>query len=50
VLFNRLNTDDNTYEETKRYFENIFSVVFPDPKELFIQNNIVLSSRSDIFD
>jgi len=49
VLFNRLNVDDKTHEETKRYFENIFLNIFPDPKELFIQNNIVLSSRSDIF-
>ena len=49
VLFNRLNTDDKTYEETERYYKNVISNVFPDSKKIFIKNNIVLSSRDAIF-
>ena len=49
LLFNRLNQDNKTYNDTKLYFDEVFSKIFPDSKKLFIKNNIILSNRNDIF-
>ena len=49
LLYNRLNQDNKTYNETKLYFDEVFSKIFPSSKKLFIKNNIILSNRSDIF-
>lgn len=49
LLFNRLNQDNKTYADTKKYYDEVFSKLFPGSKKLFIKNNIILSNRNDIF-
>lgn len=49
VLFNRLNIDKYTREETLDYFDNVFQKLFKNASKIFIKNNIILANRNDIF-
>ena len=49
LLFNRLNTNEKTFEKSMSYHDDIFKKVFPISKKIFIQNNVILCSRNDIF-
>ncbi len=49
VLFNRLNINDTTYQKTMEYNEKVFKEVFPFAKPIFIKDNIILSSRDDVW-
>lgn len=49
ILFNRLNSDNENFLSNTKYFDKIFKTEFPDSKMFFVKNNIILTSRNDIF-
>lgn len=49
ILFNRLNSDTENFLSNTKYFDKIFKTEFPDSKMFFVKNNIILTSRNDIF-
>ena len=49
VLFNRLNIDDKSYQETMAYYEKTFKEIFPMAKSILIKDNIILCNRDDVF-
>lgn len=49
ILFNRLNSDTENFLSNTKYFDKIFKTEFPDAKMFFVKNNIILTSRNDIF-
>jgi spermidine synthase len=48
LLYNRLNINDNDFEETKLFYESVFKNQFPDAYFLELPTNIMLCSRNDI--
>lgn len=49
ILFNRLNSDTENFLSNTKYFDKIFKTEFHDAKMFFVKNNIILTSRNDIF-
>lgn len=49
ILFNRLNSDTENFLSNTKYYEKIFKSEFPESKMFFVKNNIILTSRNDIF-
>ncbi len=49
ILFNRLNSDNENFLSNTKYFDKIFKTEFHDAKMFFVKNNIILTSRNDIF-
>jgi len=49
ILFNRLNITEKDLEETKMYYEHIFSKQFVNAYFMELPSNIMLCSRNDIF-
>lgn len=49
ILFNRLNSDTENFLSNTKYYEKIFKNEFPESKMFFVKNNIILTSRNDIF-
>ncbi len=48
LLYNRLNTSDETLANTLKFYENIFLKVFNNAAPVYIKDNIVLCSNKDV--
>ncbi len=48
LLYNRLNTSDETLANTLKFYENIFLRVFNNATKVYIKDNIVLCSNKDV--
>jgi spermidine synthase len=49
ILFNRLNSDTENFLSNTKYFDKVFKTEFPESKMFFVKNNIILTTRNDIF-
>ena len=48
LLYNRLNTSDETLENTLNFYKNIFLKVFDNAAPVYIRDNIVLCSNKGV--
>ena len=48
LLYNRLNTSDETLADTLKFYESIFLKVFNNAAPVYIKDNIVLCSNKDV--
>ncbi len=48
LLYNRLNTSDETLANTLKFYEDVFTEVFNNATPVYVKDNIVLCSNKDI--
>ncbi len=48
LLYNRLNTSDETLENTLKFYKNVFLKIFNNAAPVYVKDNIVLCSNKDV--